>query len=185
MKNRSAAENVRSSNGRTPSSAIRTGGRPTTCKSLTSAGTTSSPSSRSNRAERCPVPEPRSSTGPLLGSQALTCSTSWRARRSMTASNSDFTISRLQQLRRRARLVAACEEFLGEPENPRPEAALQISRVNGECGDTAIQGLKQPSQTVAEMAEKDRKSTRLNSSHSQISYAVFCLKKKKKKRKKV
>src|SRR5688572_16076675 len=29
---------------------------------------------------------------------------------------------------------------------------------------------------------KDRKSTRLNSSHSQISYAVFCLKKKKKKK---
>src|SRR5688572_31563961 len=28
---------------------------------------------------------------------------------------------------------------------------------------------------------QDRKSTRLNSSHSQISYAVFCLKKKKKK----
>src|SRR2546427_2923348 len=28
----------------------------------------------------------------------------------------------------------------------------------------------------------DRKSTRLNSSHSQISYAVFCLKKKKKSR---
>src|SRR2546427_5284264 len=28
-------------------------------------------------------------------------------------------------------------------------------------------------------AEKDRESTRLNSSHSQISYAVFCLKKKK------
>src|SRR5256886_16718181 len=30
-------------------------------------------------------------------------------------------------------------------------------------------------------AKRDRKSTRLNSSHSQISYAVFCLKKKKKK----
>src|SRR5256886_6750751 len=28
-------------------------------------------------------------------------------------------------------------------------------------------------------AQQDRKSTRLNSSHSQISYAVFCLKKKK------
>src|SRR2546430_4754540 len=28
-------------------------------------------------------------------------------------------------------------------------------------------------------ASQDRKSTRLNSSHSQISYAVFCLKKKK------
>src|SRR2546427_7798622 len=32
-------------------------------------------------------------------------------------------------------------------------------------------------------AGEDRKSTRLNSSHSQISYAVFCLKKKKKKEK--
>src|SRR2546430_4334171 len=32
-----------------------------------------------------------------------------------------------------------------------------------------------------ERAHEDRKSTRLNSSHSQISYAVFCLKKKKKK----
>src|SRR5688572_32047710 len=31
---------------------------------------------------------------------------------------------------------------------------------------------------------RDRKSTRLNSSHSQISYAVFCLKKKKKKKSK-
>src|SRR5688572_31998927 len=30
---------------------------------------------------------------------------------------------------------------------------------------------------------EDRKSTRLNSSHSQISYAVFCLKKKKNKNK--
>src|SRR5206468_12394129 len=31
-------------------------------------------------------------------------------------------------------------------------------------------------------ADVDRKSTRLNSSHDQISYAVFCLKKKKKQR---
>src|SRR5688572_31574094 len=34
------------------------------------------------------------------------------------------------------------------------------------------------------MVALDRKSTRLNSSHSQISYAVFCLKKKKKTTKK-
>src|SRR2546427_6059502 len=34
------------------------------------------------------------------------------------------------------------------------------------------------------MRTADRKSTRLNSSHSQISYAVFCLKKKKKKKRK-
>src|SRR3712207_7452752 len=31
------------------------------------------------------------------------------------------------------------------------------------------------------LSEADRKSTRLNSSHANISYAVFCLKKKKKK----
>src|SRR5947207_9039200 len=34
------------------------------------------------------------------------------------------------------------------------------------------------------LTELDRKSTRLNSSHTVISYAVFCLKKKKKKTKK-
>src|SRR2546427_7964123 len=38
-----------------------------------------------------------------------------------------------------------------------------------------IEGLDAPGQPP-----QDRKSTRLNSSHSQISYAVFCLKKKKK-----
>src|SRR5947209_17734235 len=32
-----------------------------------------------------------------------------------------------------------------------------------------------------DVASEDRKSTRLNSSHANISYAVFCLKKKKKK----
>src|SRR5256886_4252465 len=38
--------------------------------------------------------------------------------------------------------------------------------------------LKRPS-TESRSFPTDRKSTRLNSSHSQISYAVFCLKKKK------
>src|SRR2546427_4473687 len=33
---------------------------------------------------------------------------------------------------------------------------------------------------ISSRTHADRKSTRLNSSHSQISYAVFCLKKKKK-----
>src|SRR5438034_5908056 len=33
--------------------------------------------------------------------------------------------------------------------------------------------------TIHETPERDRKSTRLNSSHTVISYAVFCLKKKK------
>src|SRR5690349_23726097 len=35
----------------------------------------------------------------------------------------------------------------------------------------------------ASLSGSDRKSTRLNSSHVEISYAVFCLKKKKKKKK--
>src|SRR5689334_24141298 len=38
---------------------------------------------------------------------------------------------------------------------------------------------RQPS---GDVAARDRKSTRLNSSHSSISYAVFCLKKKKRKK---
>src|SRR2546428_9526668 len=36
-----------------------------------------------------------------------------------------------------------------------------------------------PFDTEEEAYNRDRKSTRLNSSHDQISYAVFCLKKKK------
>src|SRR5690349_23177008 len=36
---------------------------------------------------------------------------------------------------------------------------------------------------LGQVNDADRKSTRLNSSHVEISYAVFCLKKKKKKKK--
>src|SRR3712207_7221137 len=37
---------------------------------------------------------------------------------------------------------------------------------------------EQPSTGVVVLSQQDRKSTRLNSSHANISYAVFCLKKK-------
>src|SRR2546430_10889055 len=40
--------------------------------------------------------------------------------------------------------------------------------------------LRFPEFLEGDLTKIDRKSTRLNSSHSQISYAVFCLKKKKK-----
>src|SRR2546430_10731251 len=43
---------------------------------------------------------------------------------------------------------------------------------------TELAGLEILAENAAQIAP-DRKSTRLNSSHSQISYAVFCLKKKK------
>ena len=44
--------------------------------------------------------------------------------------------------------------------------------------------MKMDSIAEGEALEPDRKSTRLNSSHRCISYAVFCLKKKKQKQKK-
>src|SRR5688572_31813660 len=50
------------------------------------------------------------------------------------------------------------------------------------AGTLSTAGLSLDSTSLWEF-ELDRKSTRLNSSHSQISYAVFCLKKKKKKNK--
>src|SRR5438477_8015993 len=51
-------------------------------------------------------------------------------------------------------------------------------------GETVTQAIAQGADIYAFLAEnldqkRDRKSTRLNSSHMSISYAVFCLKKKK------
>src|SRR2546427_3145349 len=57
----------------------------------------------------------------------------------------------------------------------------------GSSGKAGFQGSKKSTPFAATVAAEqaareamNRKSTRLNSSHSQISYAVFCLKKKKK-----
>src|SRR2546427_1978631 len=48
-------------------------------------------------------------------------------------------------------------------------------------GRRALEGQLLPPRGISASGSRlDRKSTRLNSSHSQISYAVFCLKKKKK-----
>src|SRR2546422_5265097 len=44
------------------------------------------------------------------------------------------------------------------------------------------EGVGRVAQALEWYADADRKSTRLNSSHGYISYAVFCLKKKKKKK---
>src|SRR3712207_8349680 len=46
---------------------------------------------------------------------------------------------------------------------------------------TGVAGSGKSSLIHGSVAGRDRKSTRLNSSHANISYAVFCLKKKKKK----
>src|SRR2546429_6978388 len=48
------------------------------------------------------------------------------------------------------------------------------------CHMRAARTQKNLRTTARDLRQEDRKSTRLNSSHGYISYAVFCLKKKKK-----
>src|SRR3990167_9530571 len=52
-----------------------------------------------------------------------------------------------------------------------------VTHVSIRTSDTSSNLLKSPSTAYRTLLYRDRKSTRLNSSHSQISYAVFCLKK--------
>src|SRR2546430_9027986 len=65
----------------------------------------------------------------------------------------------------------------------RRSSDLHLAGQVSQCGEV---GFAAPPQVAAQVVlllhqqdGGDRKSTRLNSSHSQISYAVFCLKKKK------
>src|SRR5688572_31380131 len=77
----------------------------------------------------------------------------------------------------RSRAVAQIREDLSKP-HPM-QRLLQGDVGSGKTVVAAIAALQcvENNYQVALMAP-DRKSTRLNSSHSQISYAVFCLKKK-------
>src|SRR2546422_4980311 len=58
-------------------------------------------------------------------------------------------------------------------DEPGPRAPAADGRIEHRPGEV---GIARPPQHTR---EQDRKSTRLNSSHGYISYAVFCLKKKK------
>src|SRR5436190_19617207 len=58
----------------------------------------------------------------------------------------------------------------------RRRAARRVVRANGRGPGAAGTGCRSVGRRVR---RQDRKSTRLNSSHTVISYAVFCLKKKK------
>src|SRR5687768_17704179 len=60
-----------------------------------------------------------------------------------------------------------------------PSGQRQVGRQLGRLLGPKIEALRLERSDAA----LDRKSTRLNSSHGYISYAVFCLKKKKKKKK--
>src|SRR5262245_63483742 len=61
------------------------------------------------------------------------------------------------------------------------EASAALEPEGGKGGKPSARRPVQPTQGDGRRRRLDRKSTRLNSSHLGISYAVFCLKKKKKK----
>src|SRR5207249_10339120 len=64
---------------------------------------------------------------------------------------------------------------LSEIRSPRPPDTSEESRCTCAHGPAA-------GDRISEREKRDRKSTRLNSSHVSISYAVFCLKKKRSQR---
>src|SRR5206468_11793282 len=59
------------------------------------------------------------------------------------------------------------------PRGPRDVQGCVV--IEAECGSIQVEGIISDGTGIL---PQDRKSTRLNSSHDQISYAVFCLKKK-------
>src|SRR6266540_521088 len=72
-------------------------------------------------------------------------------------------------------------------------AGVVVAALDSACGYAALTMMPDEAEVLTielkvnllAPASGDRKSTRLNSSHITISYAVFCLKKKKKKKKKI
>src|SRR2546430_10182297 len=64
-----------------------------------------------------------------------------------------------------------------------PAAVVEFLVLRAAAGDAVVFDAGEFPRLIGRQkrAQIDRKSTRLNSSHSQISYAVFCLKKKKQK----
>src|SRR3712207_7041854 len=60
-----------------------------------------------------------------------------------------------------------------------PVAVAECRAGHQQHGEAEVVGVDGPLQLLDRCAQIDRKSTRLNSSHANISYAVFCLKKKK------
>src|SRR5258707_9926157 len=85
-------------------------------------------------------------------------------------------------------LVRVRQEHEGHPQTGRQafrEGGDVVHLLRGKPGDRRRRGIgQQPVGIVlddahmAALCDADRKSTRLNSSHANISYAVFCLKKK-------
>src|SRR3712207_8848257 len=87
-----------------------------------------------------------------------------------------FPYTTLFRSRRGRRRALRPDRRLGERRGHEP-----VGSVRGDPGGHAAAARRgRPARRPARL--RDRKSTRLNSSHANISYAVFCLKKKKKKK---
>src|SRR5439155_24974570 len=67
-----------------------------------------------------------------------------------------------------------------DPVRPHPTVRQGAVIRDVEGGEACGKGLGDDERFDGTLSNRDRKSTRLNSSHVAISYAVFCLKKKKK-----
>src|SRR3712207_6912846 len=82
-------------------------------------------------------------------------------------------------------LVLATDSAADRWQLPYPTYRLAVGDVDGDGRSEALVGVVKPTRYDSTVARRlfilDRKSTRLNSSHANISYAVFCLKKKKNK----
>src|SRR5689334_24532887 len=77
------------------------------------------------------------------------------------------------------KMISEAQKLLsGQAPNARDAAVLGMAGVLGLAHPfgVAVKVIAEQGKLVRE--QQDRKSTRLNSSHSSISYAVFCLKKK-------
>src|SRR2546430_7554608 len=69
--------------------------------------------------------------------------------------------------------LAKLQDVTSDLQIKNPQVSVRIDRDRATSLGVTVQQIEQA------LYDADRKSTRLNSSHSQISYAVFCLKKKK------
>src|SRR5258707_11990649 len=131
-----------------------------------------------NHPETCSGDQSNSS---LLATTSCCCS--WRASGQGFGRNADF----------QAWSSASLPRYSERPPC-RPTSRLTVDAARSRCW--AILRIDDPQAIPREMSSRsgnvstrserrrtDRKSTRLNSSHANISYAVFCLKKKKKKKK--
>src|SRR5689334_24820015 len=89
-----------------------------------------------------------------------------------------FPYTTLFRSRDARRLVIADRELVARADVARASPTAEPAALEPRAGVERPERESGRGGTIAPGAGLDRKSTRLNSSHSSISYAVFCLKKK-------